>query len=148
MSATLKAYQQFVTEIGGELKTLGSRNTPVSVTLPLEAVKELQITVEDDYNVEVLWADTDAGMPSWEVMIILSDADVLVELARDLAGTPSYSVFGVRANVPFILCADDVLNTELTDGSVTTMDTIERVRVQRNTGADTGDAKVRALLLA
>lgn len=148
MSVTLKAYQAFLVEVGGEVKALGSRNVPEEVALASEAVKEVRITVEDDYNVEVLWADSDAGMASWEVMLILSDADILIELARDLAGTPSYSLFKVKADVPFILCADDMLNTVMADGSATTMDTIERVRAQNNVADDAGDAVVRALFLA
>lgn len=102
--------------------------------------------VADDYGKVTLWNDGDGGLADFDLLVFYSDKAVLLELVIDRAGTPTYSTIGVSAKYPLILTSDDCVNAVLTDGSATSMDQIDSIRVKNNVANGVGDANVQLIL--
>lgn len=153
MAKTLYLYQSFRIDVGGEDKEAGSRDTPKEISLDGEFF-ECRKVVADDYNVETLWTTGDGGLATFDFLWFETDADVLLELRNDDT-TDEFAVIEVKAGVPFVLAADDLLAndagaSDLTDGAQTAaadIDQIDRIAVQNNVANDAGDATVRLILI-
>lgn len=153
MSKTVTILQHVEVLIdGNDLKEVGSRSTSQSITIDGVVFEtRFQLTNEsgDDFNRQVVWQDGDSGVSDFDVLVVESDADVLLELTIDREGTPEYATLKVYGDVPFILASDDMVAAITVDGSSTTMDQIDQIAVKNNaTGAATSNtATVRVVLL-
>lgn len=105
-------------------------------------------TVADDYTKVTLWTTGDSGCTDFDALVVLSDADVLLELVEDYAGTPLYSTVKVLADIPLVLSSDDVMNVVATNNSQSTTDVIDQINVQNNVADAQGDAKVKLWLFS
>jgi len=152
MSITTYTIQHVSAVIDTDLKEIGSRVAPVSTTLTGEVQEVKRVITNssgDNYNLVTMWLDTVGPLADFDICAIYSDAAILVEFAIDLAGTPLYATHGLAAGELLILTTDDGLfGTALADGSATTTDTIERIRVKNNAdGSSTSvTANVRMVL--
>ncbi len=155
MSVTVKLYQMLEVDVGGEIKSLGSLTAPLEYTAATEEVFEVRTVVADNYVRQVLWQDGDGGVDDFDVAIIETDADILIELAADRAGTPKYQIIELKVDATIgsgrlFLVSDDTnttANTVLASGSATTVDQIDQIAVKNNVADDAGDANVRLILL-
>lgn len=147
MSTTVKIYSYFEADVGGEIKSGGSRTVAKEVTAAADEVYEVRTVVADNYVDVVLWDSGDGGVDDFDFLWFESDVDVLLELIVDRAGSPSSSVIEVKAGVPFFMSSDDGENTTISGGSETTVDQIDRITCQRNVADGAGDATVRLVLM-
>lgn len=152
MSVTTYLMQHVSAVISSDLKEIGSRRVAqeISLTGEVQEVKKA-ITNEsgDNYNIVTFWTDTDGPLSDFDVCAIETDADILIEFAADLAGTPVYATLSLEAGNMLVLSMDDCLfGTELTDGSAETTEPIERIRIKNDTdGSSTSNtANVHMLL--
>ena len=150
MSITAEILSNLSARLGGELLEIGSRVTPAEMTLDGERYEAIDTITNAatpaDFNRVVLWESGNGGMDTFSLLVILSDTDVLLELAADLSGTPNYATIPVEADVPMILPGGTLLGAVTVDGTETTMLAIEQIAVQNNND-DTSTATVRLLLL-
>ena len=148
MSVNATIYNYMGVSIGGELVEIGSRETAQSVTV--DGTKfEAVCVVADNYTREVIWEAGDAGIDDFDLVVITSDADVLLELTMDKDGSgtgPAIATLGLLADVPFILTSDDMLNAEAS-GTPTATELIDRIAIQNNVINAAGDAVVRVLIV-
>lgn len=148
--ATLKVTQHVEILLDDEPIRLGSLVSPGEITVAGNVFRA-RMTVEDDYQEETLWETGDGGLTTFDVCVIESDEDVLVEF-RDDNATDAFAVITVAGGIPFVLAADDLIADDSGasplsgDGSDDTPDTIDRIVVKRNVADDEGDAIVSLLL--
>ena len=124
---------------------VGNRLTDAARTVAL-AGKELttfRVSVADDYAKVTLWQNGDGGLDDFDLLVVESDADVVLELVHDRAGTPKYTTFTVTADIPFVLTSDDVAAALLASGSATSMDQVDEISVKRNAADAAGNANVQ-----
>jgi len=119
---------------------------PRAITLAGEETYANRLVVADNYTRVVVWQDGDGGVADFDLLIVLSDVNVLLELTIDRAGTPLYAVVEVKANIPYLLSSDDMVAAVLTNGSATTMDQIDQIAIKNNVADDAGDANVTIIL--
>ena len=147
MSATVKIINHLEVSLGGELVEIGSRSTPVEVTIEgekFEAITQVTNAADpNDFVRQLLWVAGDGGVDDFDVLAFLSDTDVLLEL-QNSDGT--YATIAVEADFLLILAPDDLLATVTTDGTESTLFAIDEIAVQNNND-DTSTATVRLLLL-
>lgn len=146
MSATVKIYSYLAVDLGGELLEIGSRETAEEIDIA-GSKYEVITTVADNYGRELLWQNGDGNVDDFDVLVVESTEDVLLELTIDRAGTPAYATLGVLADVPMILTSDDLIDAITTNESETTVDQIDQIAVQNNQADGEGDATVRLTLL-
>jgi hypothetical protein len=155
MSVDATIYNYLAISLGGELVEIGSRIAAQTVTVTgekFEIVTQITNTDDDsgaggtDFQRQVIWQDGDGGLDDFDVLVMTSDADVLLELTIDRAGTPVYAVLGILADVPFYLTTDDFISAITVDGTETTVDQIDQIAVQNNS-ATANTATVRVLLI-
>lgn len=121
-------------------------DAPASTTISGGEKYEVRTVIADDYTRLILWQNGDGGLDTFAFLLLETDVDVLVELAIDRAGTPTYSVQTVTSATPLILGSDDQLNAVLTNGSGSSMDQIDQIAAKRNV-ADAGtNANVHLLI--
>ena len=146
MSVTVKITQHVEATIGGELKEIGSRITPVEVSTTgelWEAIKQITNAADpNDFSRQVMWVTGDGGIDDFDVLVCLSDTDVLLEMQNS---DSTFAIFHIEADVPFILASDDMLATVTVDGTVSTLFAIDEIAVQNNND-DTSTATVRLML--
>lgn len=146
MSVTVKITTLVEAIIGGETKSVGSLTVPTEITTDGECFDvTAQITNAADPNDfvrQLLWSAGDGGIDDFDVLVLSSDTDVLIELKNTDA---TYTVHQIEANVPFVLASDDILNTVTVDGTETTLFAIDQIAVQNNND-DTSTATVRLML--
>ena len=136
-----------VTNDFGDTCAYGNRDSEAPQDIILTGEKfETTTIVADDFTRIVLWQDGDAGVAAFDLALFETTADILIELAIDRAGTPTYGVLTVEANRPLCLTSDEMVNAVLTDGSATTMDLIDQIAVKRNVADGVGDATVHMVL--
>lgn len=140
--------------LGGTKKEYGSKTVPVEYTITNGHVYEVRGQCDDDYGTATLWATGDGDMDKFELLYIISDADVYIEMRTDM-GTPEYTLFEIKANVPTILTSDNVgaqAAAARLDAAVLVEDTdfaqVDRIVVQRDVAADAGDALVHMVLFS
>jgi len=141
--------------LGGVVKEYGSKTLPVEFTITNGHIYEARGQVDDDYTADVLWVTGDGDFDAFEFLYFISDADVLLELRND-AATDEFLLFEVKANIPLILTGDgcrgrDDGTTPIGDGAgsgtITTLNDVDQITVQRNVADDAGDATVLLVLM-
>ena len=157
MSATVRILQHVEVNIGGEWCEIGSRKTPEEITITGEKFETLvQVTnaVADDagdYARQLLWQNGDGGIDDFDVLVMESDEDIILELTSDKdtddAG-PEYASIKCEGGVPLILTSDDMVGIITTDSTVTSFTDaqIDQIAVQ-NPSATVNTATVRLVLL-
>ena len=135
-------------------KNYGHLTVPEEFTITNGHIYEAWTTVEDDYDYETLWAKGDGDMDTFELLYLVSDADVYVELKTDM-GTAEYALIEVKANIPLILTSDNIganVTGARLDGALLVEDTdfaqVIEIVVQRDVVADAGDAKVQMVMFS
>ena len=150
MAYTVKIWSRIevVGPDGNVIEAIGLRPTdpPVKVNAAGQERFVVEATVADNYTVVNLWTAGDGGVADFDVLVLVSDKDILLELVEDYATTPLYSTVTVTANVPFVLAADDVVNVATATTVSTTSDVIDQINVQRNVADAAGDAQVKLYL--
>lgn len=149
MSVTLKLFQSFEINVGGEMKEGGSRVTPVELTLTNGYVYEVRTIVEDNYAEETLWTTGDGNIDTFDFLWLESDIDLLVEFA-DPTETEVFAI-NVDGGTPLVMVHDELLVSDaaatIITGNAITMKAIEQI-LAHNNGADAaGDATVRLVLM-
>ena len=151
MARTLKLLHQ-LKDPADDTFLFGSGVSRTDLNIDGDVVYRSTITVEDDYNVETIWAAGDGGLTTFDQGIILSDQDVLVEMRND-AGSAEFALIQVRANTPFYFGPFLAAGTagELVDGAEsvenTDFDSIDRIQIQRNVADNVGNATVTLALV-
>lgn len=157
MSETVKIYQGVEAYIDGNPTFLGSRTTPVEVTIDgqrYEVVKNVVNQSGDNYNSQTLWETGDGGIADFDVLWFLSDQNVLLQIRTD-AATDQYVVIEVKADVPIILRSTEIsVNDNATapigaDGAATTLSSADQIVVKNNNDGSTttNTAKCHLVLL-
>ena len=96
--------------------------------------------VADDYQNEVLWNTTEGGLTTFQIGVIKSDKDVLVEI-YDGTDTATQKVFaGIAAIIGGYMADGNALVAG--DGTPETENAVTRVAVTRNVAVGVGDAYV------
>ena len=151
--ATLTVYQKVeLTLPDGELFEIGSLITPKTLTLTNGNKYDTTKTIADNYGKDVLWATGYGGMDTFEVALVYSDTDVVLELKTDNA-TPEYVLIAIQGGVWHVLLTTDNVGgdtTESLDGAAlvdgTDYDQIAQINVQNDAAEAAGDAVVRLIL--
>ncbi len=156
MSVSVKIFQHFEINIGGELKEGGSRTVAEEILVDGH-VFEVRTQIDDAFEEEVLWTTADGGIADFDFLWFESDADVFLEL-RNTMSPDEFLLFEVSADIPLILSSDDIgaydTATRFDEGApyavlveATDFDQADQISVKNNAAADAGDATVRLVLI-
>ena len=152
MSVSIKVFQHFEINIGGELKEGGSRTAAEEISVDGH-VFEVRTQIDDNYLDEVLWTTGDGAVDDFDFLWFESDADVFLEL-RNTRSPDEFLLFEVSADIPFMLSSDDVgaydTTTRIDDAQLveaTDFDQVDQITVQNNVADAAGDATVRLVLI-
>lgn len=154
MSVTLELMQHFTATLADGTKLeIGSKTTPLTLTLTTGVRYDTLVTVADDYGSEVLWTTGGGGMDTFEVVLIYSNADVWIELRNEQA-TDEFALIFIQGGVWHLLSSDDMgacLTTTRIDGANLVDNTdygqIDNITAVRNEADGQGDALVHLILL-
>lgn len=154
MSVTLSLTQKFeATLADGTKLDIGSKTTPLTLTLTTGTRYDTLVTVADDYGSEVLWTTGGGGMDTFEAALIYSDVDVFIEL-RNEQSTDEFSLIFIQGGVWHLLSSDDMgayQTTTRIDGSALVDNTdfgqVDNITAVRNVADAAGDALVHLILL-
>lgn len=130
---------------GRDMK-FGDRTDYETLTPTNGEVYQSGSVVADNYQEEVLWAAGDGGLADFEVAIVETDYDVVIEL-RD--GT-NYATIEAKAGIGAIFggqIASDNASAMPGDGSAETMGDVDQITVKRNAADAAGDAYVLITLI-
>lgn len=154
MSVDLSVIQRFTATLAdGTSFELGSLTTAQTITLTSGHKFETIKTIADNYGYDAIWTKGDGGLDTFEVALIYSDADVVLELKTDNA-TPEYILLKIQGGVWHILLTSDDMGGDTVasiDGAVTVdgtdYDQIQEISAQRDVADAAGDAIVHLVLL-
>ena len=157
MSVTLSLTQKFTATLAdGTDLDLGSVIVPETLTLTNGTIFRTTDVVADDYGQDVLWTAGEGGMDTFEVMLVKTDADIVLELRTTAAGLNQIAQIAVAAG-PWTLISKDKAGgyaaaSTVFDGSVlvdgTDYDAIDRIEAYRDVADGQGDATVTLILLS
>jgi hypothetical protein len=133
----------------------GDRADPTSLDIAGQVWDSNSFTVEDDFGEVDVWELNQGGMGTPKFILILSTADVWVELANTAAATDRRMMFQVRANalcvIPSEFMDGYVSNTSHFDGAALVGGTdyfnIQSLVVHNDAVEGAGDATVRVVLI-
>jgi hypothetical protein len=140
--------------IGARFRYVGDKNTPVSLTTTGVIFEDTFILAENFGNA-TLWSSGNGNITAFSYMVVVSDQDVVVEVARTTPNPDERALFFVKANCPLVIPGQSfgayASNTSRLDGTVlvsaTDYDNILEIRAQRNVAAGGGAANVRLTLI-
>lgn len=154
--ATLEQIIQFSLAVLGEnTRKIGEKTSPTDLTVNGQVFDTGNVTVADNFGTATLWQANQGGMASFSYLILLTNADIYVELANTVPATDERLLFKVPANticvLPSSVMGGFASNTSRLDGAVlvsaTDYNLITDVKVQRDVADAVGDATVRLVLI-
>lgn len=154
--STINVYQALQAFIDGSTRQLGSRDTPVAVSIAgliFDVTFSILNESGTNYVSQVLWTTGNAGITSFDLLAIVSDNDVIVEFRNDNA-TDQFTALHLEKDIPLIMggdlmgASDDATSIIGSDGSATTLDNIDMITAKNNAdGSSTSvTANVRLML--
>ena len=151
MAVSVKIYDLFEADIGGEIKAGGSVRTARPITLADDAVHEKRMKITNtsgaNFVVVTAWDASVDPLTSYSFGWIETDAAVLIEFK----GGSKYNVRELAANGRMILDSDSMDNVILVASTTThgTMTDTDRIRIKNNVTGASADvtANVRIVLM-
>jgi hypothetical protein len=148
--ATLKLTVHATIAVDGEEHEIGSLTTPEQVTI---GTAGSEILIDQIHEVAASGGtkeifDVADDLADFEFLIIISTQDVLLQIVVSDSGSPTeqFLVLTLKADVPFILGADEAQAGSVTvDNFNGTADTVDRINVKNNAASA---AKVRVLAVS
>lgn len=141
--------------LGESKRKIGERTEPEEFTAS-QVWDSGNFTVADNYGQKTVWQTTNGVLttPSW--ILVLSDQDIIVEIANTTPNPDERMLFKVPANricsLPSSIMGGYASNTSRLDGAAlvaaTDYNDISEIRVQRDAADLAGDATVRIVLIA
>lgn len=131
---------------------VGETETPTTISFTNGVIFSVVNTiVADNFSQATLWTTGDGNVTTFQFGLLLSDADVFVQLQNDDAGANEYAVIFVPANLPFYFgpligasTSDRLDGADLISG--TDYDDVSGIQVQRDVADAVGDATVSLYL--
>ena len=157
MSVTLSLTQRFTATLADGTKLdLGSLITPETIDLTNGTIFRTTDVVADNYGQDVLWTAGEGGMDTFEVILVKTDADIVLELRTTAAGLNQIAQIGVAAGPWTLITKDEaggyVAAATKFDGAAlvdgTDYDQVDRVEAYRDAADGQGDATVTIVLLS
>lgn len=152
--ATLNLIQHFeVTLADNTVLKIGSKVTPLTLTLTNGTRYDTLVVVADNYGAETLWTTGGGGMDTFEVALVYSDVDVWLELRNEQA-TDEFALVQIQGGVWHVLSTDNMGGYQTMtriDGAVLADNTdygqIDNITAHRDVAAAAGAATVHLILL-
>ena len=148
MAHTVNLYFAIDALVKGVRHTIGSKATPISVTLTAEEVDNRQYTLVGSGTEQLVWqaSSTESANVAFVNVAILTDKIIDVEIICDVNNGVGTVVWQQRipANFPFLLPSKVAFAAATADFATGTADTIEKITL-RNASAD--DAHVQVMIL-
>jgi hypothetical protein len=148
MAVSVKIYDLFEADIGGEIKAGGSVRTARTIALTDDDVHEKKATIANaatpnNFKIVTMWDSSVDPLTSYRFGWIETDAAILIEF-RDGA---KFSIRELAANGRMILDSDSMDNVTLVAADTVhgTMGDVDRIRVKNNVTLTT--ANVRLVLM-
>lgn len=142
--AKLRSLQFFevITLIGTNNKEFGDRSAFQDLELTNDEFYQATSLVADDFQEEQMWAVDQGGLGTYQVGVIETDKDILVQLGDGA----TVAIFTVLANTRAVFGGqiDAVLAG---DGNSDSPGDVDAITVKRNVADGTGDATVTLTLV-
>lgn len=141
--------------IGAKHRFVGDKNTPVTLTTT-GVIHDDTTTIADNFGNETLWTADDGNINNFSYLLVVTDADIVLELVNTTPATDERALLFVKANCPLLIPGQSfggyASNTSRLDGAVLVLATdynnINQIRAQRNVATGNGSANVRLVLIA
>lgn len=140
--------------VGSRYRYIGDKNALVNPTVAGQ-IYEDTFTLNDNYGNAILWTSGQGNITNFKYLVVVSDQDIILEVANTTPNPDERALFLVTANVPFILPAVNVggyaNNVSRLNGAAIVSGTgynlINEIRAQRNVATGSGAANVRLSLI-
>lgn len=147
MSHTVNLYAAVDALVNGIRHLLGSKSTPVTITLTAEEVSDFQYTIAAS-TVQAVWSASSTENPNvaFNLIAIITNKDIDVEMVCDANNGVGRVVWQQRVpeNRVFIIPSKVAYAATTPSFATGTADLIETINIKNTAGAD---AKVQVLIL-
>jgi len=154
--ATLSLLQAISLAVTGEAqKLVGDTQTPQTATVN-GIVYDLTFSLAAGFTAATLWETPDGQLTSFSYIVVLSDAEIVLELANTTPSPDARALFRLAANCVMVIPTGTLgaysSDTSRLDGSALVLDTdygtIKQIRAQRDVAGGGVAANIRLMLIA